>query len=83
MKPPRATLFRTAAALATLALGAAAVPAVSQTARAAAPATAEAAPAEAQWIDRATVVWRAEHTAETVEELSYADGGTLRLTPAP
>ncbi|MGA6153535.1 pullulanase-type alpha-1,6-glucosidase [Stenotrophomonas sp. NPDC087984] len=82
MKPPRATLFRTAAALAILALGAAAVPAVSQTARAATPATAEAAPAEAQWIDRATVVWQAEHTAETVEELSYADGGTLRLTPA-
>ncbi|MFE1930229.1 pullulanase-type alpha-1,6-glucosidase [Streptomyces sp. NPDC059474] len=79
MKPPRVPLFRTAAALAALALGAAAVPAVSQTARATA---ATAATAEAQWIDRATVVWQTEHTAETVEELSYADGRTLRLTPA-
>ncbi|MFE5157383.1 pullulanase-type alpha-1,6-glucosidase [Streptomyces sp. NPDC056697] len=79
MKPPRVPLFRTAAALAALALGAAAVPAVSQTARATA---ATAATAEAQWIDRATVVWQTEHTAATVEELSYADGRTLRLTPA-
>ncbi|MFE5125238.1 pullulanase-type alpha-1,6-glucosidase [Streptomyces sp. NPDC056669] len=79
MKPPRVPLFRTAAALAALALGAAAVPAVSQTARATA---ATAATAEAQWIDRATVVWQTEHTAETVEGLSYADGRTLRLTPA-
>ncbi|AGP58464.1 alpha-1,6-glucosidase [Streptomyces rapamycinicus NRRL 5491] len=81
MKPPRATLFRTAAALATLALGAAAVPAVSQTARAAATRT-QAATAEAQWIDRATVVWKVEHTAATAEELRYAGGGTLRLAPA-
>ncbi|GAA1140405.1 pullulanase-type alpha-1,6-glucosidase [Streptomyces javensis] len=79
MKPPRATLFRTAAALATLALGAAAVPAVSQTARATA---ATAATAEAQWIDRATVVWKVEHTAATAEELRSAAGGTLRLAPS-
>jgi hypothetical protein len=77
VKPLRVTLFRTAATLITLTLGAAAVPAVPQTARAAAPAT-----AEAQWIDRATVVWTAEHTPATTEELSSADGGTLRLTPA-
>ncbi|OPF77844.1 alpha-1,6-glucosidase [Streptomyces antioxidans] len=85
MKPPRATLFRTAAALAALALGAAAVPAVSQTARAAARAAGtqtRAATAEAQWIDRATVVWKVEHTAATAEELRYAHGGTLRLAPA-
>ncbi|WP_432252030.1 pullulanase-type alpha-1,6-glucosidase [Streptomyces sp. HNM1019] len=81
MKPPRATLFRTAAALAALALGAAAVPAVSQTARAAGTQT-RAATAEAQWIDRATVVWKVEHTAATAEELRYAHGGTLRLAPA-
>ncbi|WP_438493140.1 pullulanase-type alpha-1,6-glucosidase [Streptomyces asiaticus] len=80
MKPPRASLFRTAAALATLALGAAAVPAVSQTARAAT--KTQAATAEAQWIDRATVVWKVEHTAATAEELRSADGGTLRLAPA-
>ncbi|WP_349345092.1 pullulanase-type alpha-1,6-glucosidase [Streptomyces rapamycinicus] len=80
MKPPRATLFRTAAALATLALGAAAVPAVSQTARRAT--RTQAATAEAQWIDRATVVWKVEHTAATAEELRYAGGGTLRLAPA-
>ncbi|MBA6435292.1 pullulanase-type alpha-1,6-glucosidase [Streptomyces sp. GMR22] len=79
MKPPRVPLFRTAAALATLALGAAAVPAVSQTARAA---TKTQAAAEAQWIDRATVVWKVEHTAATAEELRAADGGTLRLAPA-
>lgn len=82
MKPPRATLFRSAAALAALALGAAAVPAVSQSARAAAPAASAVPTAEAQWIDRTTVVWKAEHTAGTVEELNYADGGTLRLAPA-
>ncbi|MGW5690033.1 pullulanase-type alpha-1,6-glucosidase [Streptomyces asiaticus] len=81
MKPPRVPLFRTAAALATLALlGAAAVPAVSQTARAAT--KTQAATAEAQWIDRATVVWKVEHTAATAEELRAADGGTLRLAPA-
>ncbi|MGW5446562.1 pullulanase-type alpha-1,6-glucosidase [Streptomyces asiaticus] len=80
MKSPRVPLFRTAAALATLALGAAAVPAVSQTARAAT--KTQAATAEAQWIDRATVVWRVEHTAATAEELRAADGGTLRLAPA-
>ncbi|MCM3809019.1 pullulanase-type alpha-1,6-glucosidase [Streptomyces sp. DR7-3] len=82
MKSPRATLFRSAAALAALALGAAAVPAVSQSARASAPAASAAPTAEAQWIDRTTVVWKAEHTAGTVEELNYADGGILRLAPA-
>ncbi|TMU97484.1 pullulanase-type alpha-1,6-glucosidase [Streptomyces sp. DASNCL29] len=80
MTSPRVPLFRTAAALATLALGAAAVPAVSQTARAAT--KTQTAAAEAQWIDRATVVWKVEHTAATAEELRAADGGTLRLAPA-
>ncbi|WP_413798840.1 pullulanase-type alpha-1,6-glucosidase [Streptomyces iranensis] len=85
MRSPRVPLFRTAAALATLALGAAAVPAVSQTVRATATATAaktRAATAEAQWIDRATVVWKVGHTAATAEELRSAGGGTLRLAPA-
>ncbi|MET7932067.1 pullulanase-type alpha-1,6-glucosidase [Streptomyces sp. NPDC005322] len=72
----KVTLRRTAAALATLALCAAAAPAVQQPAHAAEPAT-----AEAQWIDRATVVWKVEHTAGTDEELSYSGGGTLRLAP--
>ncbi|MEU1800440.1 pullulanase-type alpha-1,6-glucosidase [Streptomyces sp. NPDC019937] len=76
------TVLRTAAALAALALGVAAVPAASRTARAEAPATGTRAPAEAQWIDRATVVWQVQHTAGTAEELRSADGGTLRLAPA-
>ncbi|MET7762162.1 pullulanase-type alpha-1,6-glucosidase [Streptomyces sp. NPDC005393] len=72
----KVTLRRTAAALATLGLYAAAAPAVQQPAHAAAAAT-----AGAQWIDRDTVVWQVEADRTTEEELRSSSGGALRLSP--
>ncbi|WP_432036802.1 pullulanase-type alpha-1,6-glucosidase [Streptomyces cucumeris] len=72
------TLRRTAAALAALALCTAAAPAAQRQ-----PAAASDKPptADAQWIDRATVVWKAEAGDTTVEELRSSRGGALRLSP--
>ncbi|MCP9209831.1 pullulanase-type alpha-1,6-glucosidase [Streptomyces cucumeris] len=72
------TLRRTVAALAALALCTAAAPTAQRQ-----PAAASDKPptADAQWIDRATVVWKAEAGETTVEELRSSRGGALRLSP--
>ncbi|TVL89928.1 pullulanase-type alpha-1,6-glucosidase [Streptomyces sp. SAJ15] len=82
MSVVRGTLRRGTVALA-LMLGAVAVPAATPAQAAPPPAPGPVTPtaAEAQWIDRSTVVWKTATGGDTTEELRYApDGGALGET---